>query len=220
MIVIGTGTAGSTVASQCRAAGWSVAVIDSLPFGGTCALRGCDPKKVLVGTAELLDFSRRLLEKHTVKGKLAIDWPELIRFKQSFTNSVPKEKESSFEKVGIKSLHGRAKFVDANSLEVAGQRLTARFIVIAAGARPARLGVPGEEHLINSTQFLELKQHPAETAFVAGRYIASGLAHVGVRAGARVTILHRGTRVLEGFDPDLVSSLSSRSEELGIALHT
>ena len=139
LVVIGTGTAGSTVASQCRAAGWSVAVIDSLPFGGTCALRGCDPKKVLVGTAELLDFSRRLLEKHTVKGTLAIDWRELIRFKRSFTDPVPKEKERSFEKDGIKTFHGRAKFVDANSLDVAGQRLTARFIVIAAGAKPQRL---------------------------------------------------------------------------------
>jgi len=220
LVVIGTGTAGSTVASQCRAAGWSVAVIDSLPFGGTCALRGCDPKKVLVGTAELLDFSRRLQQKHTVQGKLTIDWPELIRFKRSFTDPVPKEKESSFEKVGIKTFHGRAKFVDANSLEVAGQRLNARFIVIAAGAKPASLGIPGEEHLINSTQFLELEQLPAEIAFVGGGYIAMEFAHVAVRAGARVTILHRGARVLEGFDPDLVSSLSSRSEELGISLRT
>ena len=216
--VIGTGTAGSTVASQCRAAGWSVAIIDSLPFGGTCALRGCDPKKVLVGTAELLDFSRRLQEKHTIKGKLTIDWPELIRFKRSFTDPVPKEKESSFEKVGIKSFHGQAKFVDANSLEVAGQRINARFIVIAAGAKPSSLGIPGEEHLINSTQFLELEQLPAEIAFVGGGYIAMEFAHVAVRAGARVTILHRGPRVLEGFDPDLVSSLSARSQELGISL--
>jgi len=183
LVVIGTGTAGSTVASQCRAAGWSVAVIDSLPFGGTCALRGCDPKKVLVGTAELLDFSRRLLEKHTVKGKLTIDWQELIRFKRSFTDPVPREKESSFEKVGIKSFHGRAKFVDANSLEVAGQRINARFIVIAAGAKPASLGIPGEEHLINSTQFLELERLPTEIAFVGGGYIAMEFAHVAVRAG-------------------------------------
>src|SRR5712692_4903248 len=220
VVVIGSGTAGSAVASRCRSAGWSVAVIDSLPFGGTCALRGCDPKKVLVGAAELLDFSERLHEKQTVKGKLTIDWAELIRFKRSFTDSVPKQKERSFEKAGIKSFHGRAKFVDANSLEVAGQRLTARFIVVAAGAKPASLGIPGEEHLINSTQFLELEQLPAEIAFVGGGYIAMEFAHVAVRAGARVTILHRGTRVLEGFDPDLVSSLSSRSEELGIALRT
>ncbi len=219
LLVIGTGASGSTVASKCRAIGWSVAVIDSLPFGGTCALRGCDPKKVLVGAAELLDFSRRLQEKHTVKGKLAIDWPELIRFKRSFTDPVPNEKESSFEKAGIESFHGRAKFIDSNSLEVSGQRLTARFIVIAAGARPASLGIPGEEHLINSTQFLELEWLPTEIAFVGGGYIAMEFAHVAVRAGARVTILHRGTRVLERFDPDLVSSLSGRTQELGISLH-
>jgi 2-polyprenyl-6-methoxyphenol hydroxylase-like FAD-dependent oxidoreductase len=65
VVVIGSGTAGSAVASRCRFAGWSVAVIDSLPFGGTCALRGCDPKKVLVGAAELLDFSERLHEKQS-----------------------------------------------------------------------------------------------------------------------------------------------------------
>jgi glutathione reductase (NADPH) len=56
LIVIGSGTAGSTVASTCRSAGWTVAVVDSLPFGGTCALRGCDPKKVLVGMADLVDW--------------------------------------------------------------------------------------------------------------------------------------------------------------------
>jgi glutathione reductase (NADPH) len=219
LLVVGSGTAGSTVASKCRTAGWTVAVIDSLPFGGTCALRGCNPKKVLVGTAELLDFSRRMQEKHTVKGELAIAWPELIRFKRSFTDPVPKEKEGSFEETGIKSFHGRARFVDDNSLAVAGERLTARFIVVAAGARAASLGIPGEEHLINSTQFLELERLPAEIAFVGGGYIAMEFAHVAVRAGARVTILHRGTRVLEGFDPDLVSSLSHRTQELGVSLH-
>lgn len=220
LVVVGSGTAGSAVASKCRSSGWSVAVIDSLPFGGTWALRGCDPKKVLVGAAELLDFSERLHEKHTVKGKLTIDWPELIRFKRSFTDPVPKQKEHSFEKAGIKSFHGRAKLVDDNSLEVAGQRLNGRFIVIAAGAKPASLGIAGEEHLINSTQFLELEQLPGEIAFVGGGYIAMEFAHIAVRAGARVTILHRGVRVLEGFDSDLVSSLSGRTQELGVFLHT
>jgi glutathione reductase (NADPH) len=166
----------------------------------------------------MLDFSRRLLEKHTVRGKLTIDWPELIRFKRAFTDPVPKEKERSFEKAGIKSFRGLAKFVDPNSLEVAGQQISARFIVIAAGARPAILGIPGEEHLINSTQFLELEQLPAEIVFVGGGYIAMEFAHVAVRAGARVTILHRGPRLLEGFDPDLVTILSRRTQELGISL--
>lgn len=220
VIVIGSGTAGSTVASTCRSAGWSVAVVDSLPFGGTCALRGCDAKKVLVGAAELLDFSRRLNLTQSVTGTLAIDWPKLINFKRSFTDPVPKQKEQSFEKAGIQGFHGRAKFVDARSIEVAGQRLDARFIVVAAGAKPATLHIPGEEHLITSTQFLELHHLPRELVFVGGGYIAMEFAHVAARAGARPTVLHRGERVLEGFDPDLVSKLATHSQELGIALHT
>ena len=59
LVVIGTGTGGSAAAYRCRSAGWRVAVVDELPFGGTCALRGCDPKKVLVGAAELADWNRR-----------------------------------------------------------------------------------------------------------------------------------------------------------------
>jgi glutathione reductase (NADPH) len=220
LIVIGSGTAGSTVASMCRSAGWSVAVVDSLPFGGTCALRGCDPKKVLVGAAELLDFSQRLRATESVKGTLQIDWPKLIDFKRSFTDPVPKQKEQSFQNAGIKSFHGRARFVDGRSVEVAGQRLDARFIVIAAGARPATLDIPGEEHLITSTQFLELQQLPIEIVFVGGGYIAMEFAHVAARAGAHPTVLHRGERVLERFDPDLVSKLTTHSQELGIVLHT
>jgi glutathione reductase (NADPH) len=219
-IVIGSGAAGSTVASMCRSAGWSVAVVDSLPFGGTCALRGCDPKKVLVGAAELLDFSQRLRAAESVKGTLQIDWPKLINFKRSFTDPVPKQKEQSFQKAGIKSFHGRARFVDTHSIEVTGQRLNARFIVIATGDRPATLHIPGEEHLITSTQFLELQQLPIEIVFVGGGYIAMEFAHVAARAGARPTVLHRGERVLERFDPDLVSKLTTHSQELGIVLHT
>ncbi|HJY79972.1 MAG TPA: NAD(P)/FAD-dependent oxidoreductase [Candidatus Binatia bacterium] len=220
LVVVGSGTTGSTVASKCRAAGWSVAVIDSLPFGGTCALRGCDPKKVLVGAAELIDFSARLREKRTVTGQLSIDWSKLIQFKRSFTAPIPRQKEESFEKAGITNLHGRAKFVGPRSLEVAGRRLDAKHFVIAAGARPAILGISGEEHLINSTQFLELDRLPTEIAFVGGGYIAMEFAHIAVRAGARVSVLHRGARVLEGFDPDLVAALSGRTQELGIRLHT
>ncbi len=74
LIVIGTGVAGLTVAYKCRSAGWKVAVVDSQPFGGTCALRGCDPKKVLVGAAELVDWNRRMKDRG-VSGSAVIDWP-------------------------------------------------------------------------------------------------------------------------------------------------
>jgi glutathione reductase (NADPH) len=220
LIVIGSGTVGSVVASTCRSAGWTVAVVDSLPFGGTCALRGCDPKKVLVGVADLLDWSRRMNDKHTVKGNLEIDWPELMRFKRTFTDPVPKHKEQSFEQAGIKSFHGRAKFIDRTAVEIEGERLKARYFLIATGATPASLKIPGEAYLIDSTGFLELEQLPKEIIFVGGGFIAMEFAHVAARAGSKVTVLHRGARILEGFDPDLVSSLAAATAELDVTIHT
>jgi glutathione reductase (NADPH) len=76
LVVIGTGTAASVAASRCRSAGWRVAVIDHLPFGGTCALRGCDPKKVLVGAAEAIDHAWRMRGKGVAGGAPAIAWSE------------------------------------------------------------------------------------------------------------------------------------------------
>lgn len=220
LIVIGSGTVGSAVVSTCRSAGWTVAAVDSLPFGGTCALRGCDPKKVLVGAADLLDWSRRMAGKHVVKGDLEIDWPELMRFKRTFTDPVPKHAEQSFEQAGIQCLHGRAKFIDRSAIEIAGEKLEARHFLIATGARPASLKIPGEAHLIDSTRFLELESLPKDIIFVGGGFIAMEFAHVAVRAGSRVTVLHRGERILEDFDPDLVSSLADKTAELGVAIHT
>src|SRR3979409_2783571 len=74
VIAIGTGSAASAVASRCREAGWRVAIVDSRPFGGTCALRGCDPKKVLVGAAEAIDWIRRLDGKGIAPGGTRVDW--------------------------------------------------------------------------------------------------------------------------------------------------
>jgi glutathione reductase (NADPH) len=220
LIVIGSGSAGSAVASTCRSAGWTVAVVDSLPFGGTCALRGCDPKKVLVGVADLLDWSRRMNEKNTVKGNLVIDWPGLMQFKRTFTDPVPKHTEQSFEQAGIKCWHGRAKFIGRNAIEIDGERLEARHFLIATGARPASLKIPGESFLIDSTRFMELEQLPSDIIFVGGGFIGMEFAHVAARAGSRVIVLHRGDRVLESFDPDLVSTLTEATAALGVSIHT
>ena len=93
LVVIGTGTAAGTVATRCRAAGWRVAIVDSRPFGGTCALRGCDPKKVLVGAADVVDWARRMRGKGVDGDAVRIRWPELMRFKRSFTDPVPASRE-------------------------------------------------------------------------------------------------------------------------------
>jgi glutathione reductase (NADPH) len=216
VVVIGTGSAGSTVAYRCRRAGWSVAIVDKRPYGGTCALRGCDPKKVLVGAAEAVDWGRRMQGKGVAAPGLAIDWPELMRFKASFTDHVPPDREEGFRAAGIATYHGTATFVGPTTVRVGGEALTGRYVVIAAGARPQTVGIPGEEHLVTSERFLSLPAIPRRILFVGGGYIAAEFAHIVARAGAEATIVHRGPRPLERFDPDLVAQWQRATEEAGI----
>jgi glutathione reductase (NADPH) len=216
LIVIGTGAAASTVAYKCRSAGWDVAIIDSRPFGGTCALRGCDPKKVLVGAADLIDWNNRMARKGVSSKGTQMDWSALMRFKRTFTEPVPENRENGFAKAGIITFHGRARFVEPTTIRVGDETLTGRHVLIATGAQPAKLGIPGEEHLTTSDQFLELEKLPERIMFVGGGYISFEFAHVAARASAQVQILHSGARPLKGFDPDLVDRLVQATRDLGV----
>lgn len=216
LVSIGTGSAASSVASRCRDAGWQVAVVDSRPFGGTCALRGCDPKKVLVGAADVLDWAKRMSGKGVQFEKLYIDWHELMRFKRSFTEPVPKKRDEEFEKAGIAAFHGHARFVGTSSVQVGADVLDARYVVIATGQKPAELKIVGAEHLTISDQFLELDELPKRILFIGGGYIAFELAHVAARAGSQVTIVQSDTHPLPLFEPDLVSQLIARTRDLGV----
>jgi len=223
LIVIGTGVAASTVAWQCHSAGWKIAVIDSRPFGGTCALRGCDPKKVLVGIAELIDWHHRMESKGVDHAKeIQINWSELMHFKRSFTEPVPKRRQQEFSEAEIDTFHGHARFTSHTALDVelkekfVNQELSAKHILIATGAKPAKLNIPGEEYITISDQFLELDNLPKRIAFVGGGYISFEFAHIAARAGAHVTILHRTNKPLGQFDPDLVNQLVLRTRELGV----
>src|SRR5712671_2369975 len=107
LVIVGTGTAAMVAAMRVRAAGWSVAVIDFRPFGGTCALRGCDPKKMLVSGAEAIDFASRMRTRG-VAGKLEVDWSELMAFKRGFTDPVPGKHARMYADKGIDTLPGPA----------------------------------------------------------------------------------------------------------------
>ena len=217
LVVIGSGAAGSTVARRCRAAGWTVAVVDKHPLGGTCALRGCDPKKVLVGAAAALDAAQALDGKGVSPNGLAINWSDLMRFKRTFTDPVPEQRQAALRRAGIETVQGIARFAGPSTLSIGGTTFEAkRAIVIAVGAKPANLEIAGSEHVLTSDDFLELPSLPSSMVFVGGGYIAFEFAHIAARAGARVTILHRGRRPLELFDSDLVERLVQRTRVLGV----
>lgn len=219
LAVIGAGTAANIVAKRVSAAGKCVAIIDFRPYGGTCALRGCDPKKMLVSGTEALDKAKRMQGKG-VAGEVKIQWQDLIAFKRSFTDPIPEKQEHSYAEKGIDSYRGTAKFTGPNSLEVNGQPLSANQILIATGAEPVKLGIPGEEHLINNEDFLSMESLPKKIVLVGGGYIAAEFSHIAARAGAQVTVLQRGEQMLKHFDPDLVGWLMESFQTLGIDVRT
>jgi glutathione reductase (NADPH) len=219
LIIIGTGTAATVAANQIRAAGWRVAVIDFRPFGGTCALRGCDPKKVLVGGARAIDHIHRM-EGKGITGNVRIDWSKLMAFKRSFTDSVPESRVNSYVEKGIDTYHGQGQFSSSRVVEVDGKLLEFRYALIASGAEPLQLDIPGEEHLITSEGFLSLEELPRRVILVGGGYIAAEFSHIAARAGAQVTILQRGERMLRNFDPDVVDWLMEAFHMHGIEVRT
>ena len=228
LVVIGTGTAASTTASECSSAGLSVAIIDSLPFGGTCALRGCDPKKVLVEAAKIIDSNQRHENKGIIGSQgVHIKWSDLIRFKRTFTDPFPKSREDGYINAGIVPFHGHARFIGPTAVKVkkvdSGNNnndiiLRGKHILIATGSKPMNLNIPGSESIITSDQFLELgcDNLPDRVVFIGGGYISFEFAHIAARSGSNVTILHRGKQPLEHFDPDLVNRLVQRSRDSGI----
>jgi glutathione reductase (NADPH) len=219
LVVIGSGTAAQVASFRVRAAGWSVAVMDHLPFGGTCALRGCDPKKMLISGAEAIDWAKRMRGRG-VTGELTISWPELIAFKRTFTDPVPHKLEHRLAERGIAAFHGRARFTGRDTIEIAGQILRARHVLIATGAGPVPLTFPGAEYVIMSDQFLELDELPACIAMVGGGYIAAEFSHIAARAGAKVTVLQRAERMLTRFEPELVGWLMEKFSDIGVEVRT
>ena len=215
LVVIGSGTAAQVASARVRKAGRTVAIVDHRPFGGTCALRGCDPKKMLISGAETIDAAHRM-QGRGVEGELRISWPELIAFKRTFTDPVPQKQEAHYAAQGIDAFHGIARFTGPDAVCVAGQELKAGHIVIATGARPVPLRFAGAEHIITSDQFLELESLPRRIALIGGGYIAAEFSHIAARAGAQVTVFQRADHMLPRFDPDLVGWLMVKFAELGI----
>ncbi|MDD1675642.1 MAG: NAD(P)/FAD-dependent oxidoreductase [Methanomicrobiales archaeon] len=219
LVVIGTGNAGMAMVIEARHAGWKVAIADELPYGGTCAVKGCIPKKVLVGAAEVIDRAKAMQGKG-ISGALRIAWPDLIRFKRTFTDTVPAARENRFAKEGVDTYHGHARFLGRNTLLVGDTTLSSRFIGIATGAVPRRLDIPGEQFISISEDFLAMETIPDRIVFIGGGFISFELGYVAARAGADVTILHRGERPLGEFDPFLVDLLVDDLRASGIRILT
>ncbi|KRM94783.1 pyruvate 2-oxoglutarate dehydrogenase complex [Lentilactobacillus senioris DSM 24302 = JCM 17472] len=214
-VIIGGGPAGLGLAYPLHSAGQKVAVVEENKWGGTCPNRGCDPKKVLLGAVEAQVKSDQLVGRG-LNQTPQINWPQLMKFKQTFTDPVSDNSRAGLVSAGIEVFDGHASFVDEHTLSVGEQTITADRFVIATGQRPGRLNVPGDEYLLTSTDFLSLPTMPAKIAFIGGGYIAFELAAIAAVAGAEVHIIHHNERPLKQFAQAAVAELMNQLEAKGV----
>ena len=224
VVVLGAGNAGMGAAGVARAAGKTVAMVESRDVGGTCPLRGCVPKKVLVAAAQVLHQIERAPAHHIEVGPPKLDWGALIARERGFVEGVPEAFAESLEGRGIDLYRGQGRFAGPNSIEIIGDKgvetLEAAKVVIATGSKPRPLAIDGAEHLITSEDILEMAALPASLIFIGGGVIALEFAHVYARAGTRVTILEAMPRLLPRMDEDAVAQLHKESERIGIEILT
>ncbi|MDD3311981.1 NAD(P)/FAD-dependent oxidoreductase [Pseudodesulfovibrio sp.] len=214
-IIIGAGPAGGGVAEPLAKAGRRVAMIERDGYGGVCPLRGCNPKKVLMGAAEAVHMAGGLVGRG-ISAKPVVDWPALMRFKQSFVDPVPERARKAYADMGIDTRRGAARFTGPDRVEVGGETLRADNICVCVGLVPADLPAPGGKGLPTSDDFLDLPELPRRIIFIGGGFIAMEFAHLARQAGAEVTLLNRSDRVLRRFDPLLAADLVDASRQAGV----
>ncbi|MBT7957613.1 MAG: NAD(P)/FAD-dependent oxidoreductase [Rhodospirillaceae bacterium] len=220
LIVLGAGNAGFAPAGMAKEAGQSVLVVESRDFGGTCAIRGCVPKKVLVAAGETLDHIAKASD-HKIDAQFnSIDWPALIERKETFIEGVPDMMEGSLTGRDIDTIAGRAKFSGPNEIEVNGETYAGKKFVIGTGSKNRELPIPGFEHTITSDDILDLKDRPDSIIFIGAGVIALEFGHVFARTGSSVTLLEVAPQPLPMLDEDAVAALATESQRIGLDIRT
>ncbi|CAH8286879.1 glutathione reductase (NADPH) [Mariniflexile fucanivorans] len=215
VFVIGTGIAGQTAAEICVNNKMTVAIADNRAFGGTCALRGCDPKKILLQFTDLVHKSQ-LLMKHGISKPPKIKWKDVQKFKSSFTDSVPLSTEKKLADLGIDYYHQSPVFQNENQVLIEGKLISADTFVIATGMIPRELKFEGSEYLEISDDILNLKKLPKKVTFIGSGYVGMEFACMLATMGCKVTMIEQGVKPLSQFDDFLVQKLVAHLETIGI----
>ena len=222
VVVVGSGSGGQTAAYTLMEYGLSVAVVEnSATPGGICALAGCQAKKWYYEATETMARARHLAGKGLIRLP-ELDWSIIRDQKRAFTEPIPDATRNGLKGSGIDFIAGTAAFNDAATLMVNGEPVQGKYIVLATGAHPMSLPFPGAEHLITSSDFLELDHLPPRIVFIGGGFISFEFAHFAARLGPakRVVILEALPRPLGPFDADMVEQLMAASQDEGIEIHT
>jgi glutathione reductase (NADPH) len=218
LFVVGGGSGGVRAARVAAGYGAKVALAEEYRFGGTCVIRGCVPKKLLVYASRFRDDFEDAIGFGWSDTAAKFHWPTLIANKDAEITRLEGIYRSLLEKAGVRAMTGRAELVDNNTLIVqpGNRRVTARIVLIATGGRPVLTEIPGIGHAITSNEAFHLDQLPASMIVVGGGYIAIEFACIFQAFGVATTLLYRGPKILRGFDEDLRDALTAELTKRGI----
>lgn len=216
LFVIGAGSGGVRAGRIAAGYGARVAVAEESRVGGTCVIRGCIPKKLLVYAAHFADDFEDAEGYGWTVGPRSFDWAKLIANKDREIDRLNGLYIKGLEGAGATIIPHRAVLKDAHTLEVGGRTVTAGTILIATGGRPEKPDVPGIEHAITSDEAFHLAEQPKRVVVVGGGYIAVEFAGIFAGLGSQTTLVHRGEKVLRGFDEEIRDALVVAQAARGI----
>ena len=219
-LAIGAGSGGIASANRAAIRGAKAAVIEAKAVGGTCVNVGCVPKKVMWYGAHIAEAIKYSPAYGFDLQQQGFDWATLVRNREAYIERIHGAYQRGFASNGVDLIEGFATFVDKNTVEVNGERITADHITIAVGGRPSRPDIPGAELGIDSDGFFALTEQPKKAVVVGAGYIAVEIAGVLHALGSDTHLLVRKDRPLRNFDADITDALLERMKQDELQLHT
>src|SRR5256714_552089 len=220
VVVVGGGPGGYVAALRAAQLGAKTAIVEKDRMGGTCLVRGCIPTKALLQSSELYTMAKDGAAFGLVADNVGFDWSAAQKRKGSVVDQLVKGVEGLLKAGGVTSLNGVARLAGKGVVEVGGDKIQAKDIVIATGSAVARIPLPGAELTIDSDQILELKEVPRRLAVIGGGVVGMEFAAMFAALGSKVTVLEMLPQVLAMVDADLVNVYTKHLAGLGGEIHT
>jgi len=218
LFVIGAGSGGVRAARIAASHGARVGICEESRVGGTCVIRGCVPKKLLVYASHFAEDFEDARGFGWDTGPATFSWPKLIRAKDKEIDRLNQVYLRLLSDSGVKLFQARGSFIDEHTLQVGEEKVTAERILVATGGTPWAPDIPGIEYAITSNEAFDLAELPQRVATVGGGFIACEFAGIFNGMGSSVTQIYRGDAVLRGFDQDVRRVVSSELVKKGINL--
>jgi len=218
LFTIGAGSGGVAASRRAAAYGAKVAIAEGRRVAGTCVLRGCVPKKLLVYGVHFADEIEDAAGYGWTIGPSSLDWAKLVAAKDREIDRLHGIYVKMLQDSGVTILDGWAQIVGPNEVRIGERTIRARHILIASGGRPEKPAIRGIENTISSDEALDLKTLPRRMVIVGGGYIAVEFAGIFNAGGVEVTELIRADRILRGFDGDIRSHLTTEMSKRGVAI--